>query len=192
MNDKVNGIINRMKSLEIELEQELDLTGDKLRYRLQNHSVHFEQETLQLQRKFKVNLFRYALFPKPRHVLVAPFIYALLPVLIVLDLLASLYHAIGFPLLGIPRIKRSDYLIFDRQHLAYLNLLEKMNCAYCSYGNGLLAYLSEMIARTEQYWCPIKHARRMLGTHKRYQQFLEYGDAEAYRRDLDKLRQIKD
>jgi hypothetical protein len=43
-------------------------------------------------------------------------------------------------------------MIFDRTHLAYLNLVEKINCAYCSYGNGLAAYLREIAARTEQYW----------------------------------------
>lgn len=192
MSEKINDIVNRMKTLEAELEAALNDAGENLRYRLENNRVKFEQDALRMQRSFKINLFSYALFPKPRHVLVAPFIYALLPVLIVLDLLASLYHAVCFPLLGIPKVKRRDYLIFDRHHLAYLNLLEKLNCAYCSYGNGLLAYLSEMIARTEQYWCPIKHARRTLGTHKRYQQFTEFGDAEMFRRELDNIRQFKD
>ncbi len=192
MNQNINDLVARIKALEVELESELDQAGTHLRYRLVDRKVQFEREALQLQRRFKVNLFRYALFPRPRHVIVAPFIYILFPVLVMLDLLASLYHAVCFPLLEIPKVKRSDYVIFDRHHLAYLNLLEKLNCAYCSYGSGLLAYLTEIIARTEQYWCPIKHARRALGTHKRYRQFLDYGDAESYRRDLDNIRRFKD
>ena len=40
----------------------------------------------------------------------------------------------------------------------------------------------------EQYWCPIKHARRVLGTHARYAHFLDYGDGRAYRQELEKLR----
>ena len=192
MNEKINDIVARMKVLEHELEVELDNARANIRYRLVDRKVQFEREALLMQRRFKVNLFRYALFPRPRHVLTAPFVYALLPALMLLDLLASLYHAICFPLLEIPKVKRSEYLIFDRHHLAYLNLLEMVNCAYCSYGNGLLAYLTEIVARTEQYWCPIKHAHRMLGTHKRYQQFLEYGDAESFRRNLDKIRAFKD
>ncbi len=192
MNDHISELVARIKALEQELETELDQARSRIQYRLVGHKVRFEREALRMQRRFKVNLFRYALMPEPRHVLVAPFIYAVFPALLLLDLLASLYHAVCFPLLGIPKVRRSDYLVFDRHQLAYLNLLEKLNCAYCSYGNGLLGYLTEIVARTEQYWCPIKHARRSLGSHLRYQQFLEYGDAEAYRRDLDKLRQIKD
>lgn len=192
MNEKINDIVNRIKVLESELETELDHAREQIRYRLEGNKVRFEREMLNQQRRFKVNLLRYALLPRPQHVITAPFIYALLPLLLLLDLFASLYHAVCFPLLGIPKVKRSDYLIFDRQHLAYLNLLEMVNCVYCSYGNGLLAYLTEMIARTEQYWCPIKHARRMLGTHQRHRHFTAYGDAEAWRRDLDKIRQFKD
>ncbi|MEZ0245108.1 MAG: hypothetical protein ACAH09_00540 [Methylophilaceae bacterium] len=188
MNQKISDIVARMKALEQELENEIDKTRDHARYRLIGHKVRFEREVLSQQRRFKINLFRYALFPRPRHVLTAPFVYALLPPMLLLDLFASLYHAVCFPLLGIPKVKRSDYLIFDRHQLAYLNLLEMVNCAYCSYGNGLLSYLKEIVARTEQYWCPIKHANRILAVHSRYEHFAEYGDAEAFRRDLGKIR----
>ncbi len=192
MNPKIAELIERMKTLEAELEHELEKTREDWHYRLVNKKVQFEQEVLQQQKRLKENLFKYILTAKPKHLLVAPFIYAVFPAMVLLDLLASLYHAVCFPLLGIPKIKRGDYLIFDRHHLAYLNLLEMVNCVYCSYGNGLLAYLTEIVARTEQYWCPIKHARKTLGTHARYTQFLEYGDAESFRRDLDNIRQFKD
>jgi hypothetical protein len=192
MNPRIGDIVERIKALEQELEAELDQTRENLRYRLVNEKIRFDHEILQQQRRLKVNLFRYALFPKLKHVLTAPFIYALLPLLLLLDVFASLYHAVCFPLLGIPKVKRSDYLIFDRGHLAYLNLLEMVNCAYCSYGTGLLAYLTEIVARTEQYWCPIKHAHRILAAHSHYRHFTEFGDAESFRRDLDKIRQFKD
>ena len=39
---------------------------------------------------------------------------------------------------------------------------------------------SEIAGRTEQYWCPIKHALRMKTVHSRYQKFFDYGDAEQY------------
>ncbi|OIQ88610.1 hypothetical protein GALL_295330 [mine drainage metagenome] len=192
MNEKINEIVGRMKSLELELEAELDQAREKIHYRLDKKKVRFERDALLQQRQHKINLFRYAFFPRPRHVLAAPFIFVLLPALLLLDLLASLYHAVCFPLLEIPKVRRSDYLVFDRHHLAYLNLLEMINCAYCSYGNGLLAYLTEIIGRTEQYWCPIKHAHRVLTTHARYRNFMEYGDAEGFRRDLKEIRRFKD
>jgi len=70
-----------------------------------------------------------------------------------------------------------------------LNALEKANCLFCSYANGLLAYVSEIAARTEQYWCPIKHARVTAPVHHRYHLFFDYGDAAGYRSGLAGLRQ---
>jgi hypothetical protein len=87
-------------------------------------------------------------------------------------------------------VKRADYFAFDRGHLAYLNALEKLNCAYCSYANCLIAYVREIAARTEQYWCPIKHARRVTGSHARYMQFDDYGDAEGYQKRAEELRAL--
>ena len=43
------------------------------------------------------------------------------------------------------------YLAFDRHRLTYLNFAEKLNCEYCAYANGILAYFTEIAARTEQY-----------------------------------------
>jgi hypothetical protein len=110
-----------------------------------------------------------------------------LPMLL-LDVAISVYQWICFPLYRIPIVRRRDCWVFDRTHLAYLNLLEKINCAYCSYGNGLAAYFTEIAGRTEQYWCPIKHARRVLHAHPHYNRFLDYGDAESYKRELKALR----
>jgi len=90
--------------------------------------------------------------------------------------------------MGIPCVCRSDYLAFDRVQLAFLNAIEKLNCAYCSYANGVLAYVREVDSRTEEYWCPIKHARRVLGVHPGYGSFVNYGDCDAYRHDLERLR----
>jgi hypothetical protein len=85
--------------------------------------------------------------------------------------------------------------VFDRGKLKYLNLLERLNCLYCSYTNGLLAYVSEISGRTEQHWCPIQHHRHPETTHSRYTRFLPYGDAQTYRernentrRDFDDIR----
>jgi hypothetical protein len=98
-----------------------------------------------------------------------------------LDLAVAIYQAICFPIYGIPKVRRADYLIFDRGRLGYLNPIEKLGCVYCSYANGLLSYVTEIAARTEQYFCPIKHAHRMVRPHSRYAHFLPYGDAAAYR-----------
>ena len=98
----------------------------------------------------------------------------------IMDITVTLYQHICFRLYRIARVERSKYIVMDRHQLSYLNGIEKLNCLYCGYGNGVIGYAREIIARTEQYWCPIKHARKVLGTHKRYSNFLDYGDAEDY------------
>ena len=107
--------------------------------------------------------------------------------LVLLDVFVTIYQTVCFPAYGIPKVRRRDYLIFDRHHLAYLNALEKFNCAYCSYANGLIAYVREIAGRTEQYWCPIKHARRAIGAHSAYATFEDYGDAEGYKKWLEQF-----
>jgi hypothetical protein len=106
-----------------------------------------------------------------------------------LDLTMSIYQVICFRAYGIPRVRRRDYIIFDRHKLAYLNAVEKFNCVYCSYGNGVIAYVQEIASRTEAYWCPIKHADRTKTFMPRYARFSDYGSAETYRDDFVKNRE---
>jgi hypothetical protein len=100
-----------------------------------------------------------------------------------------IYQSVCFRAYGIARVKRSSYIVFDRQHLAYLNGIEKLNCLYCGYANGVFAFVREVAGRTEQYWCPIRHARRVHAPHTHYREFVDYGDGEGYHRRLPLLRQ---
>lgn len=121
--------------------------------------------------------------------LTAPVVYSLIVPLGLLDFWTTLYQLVCFPVYGIPRVARRPYFVLDRSRLAYLNGIEKTNCLFCSYANGLVGYVREVAARTEQYWCPIKHAESVIAPHDRYDLFVEYGDAQAYRRDLSVLRE---
>ncbi len=189
MNTRIEELVGRIKVLEEELEAQLEVRRADLSFRLENRRVRFEREVLEAHRRLRAGLLRYLLTTPLRHLVTAPVIYAMIVPLVLLDLGVTAYQLLCFPAYRIPRVKRADYFVFDREQLAYLNAVEKLNCAYCAYGNGLIAYAREIVARTEQYWCPIKHARRMLGTHARYARFVDYGDAEAYRRELERLRQ---
>ncbi|MGC4081537.1 MAG: hypothetical protein QM736_05325 [Vicinamibacterales bacterium] len=84
------------------------------------------------------------------HTLAAPVIYSLLLPFALLDMWVTVYQWICFPLYRIPLVRRREYLTFDRQTLLYLNPLEKLNCVFCGYVNGLVAYVREVGARTEQ------------------------------------------
>ena len=107
---------------------------------------------------------------------------------LLLDAWVAVYQALCFRAWGIRRVRRRPYFVVDRHKLAYLNGIEKVNGLFCSYANGLIAYVREVAARTEQYWCPIKHARAWRDPHSRYGTFVDYGDAEGYRRDQPNLR----
>lgn len=122
----------------------------------------------------------------------APAIWACLVPLMLMDAVTSFYRWICFPIYGIPRVQRSDYILIDRHRLSYLNPIEKLNCIYCGYANGLLAYVGEMAGRTEQFWCPIKHALRLKAVHSRYREFIDYGNAEEYRERIEELRRSFD
>ena len=187
-NPNISDIIARMKALQQELETELDKRREQFRYHLEGHKVRFDREVLAQQKKFRQSLARYILGAKFKHLVTAPFIYAVFFPMLLVDLFATLYQTVCFPVYGIPRVRRRDYMLHDRNSLGYLNLLEKFNCFYCSYADGLTAYLREIIGRTEQYWCPIKHARRIKAAHDRYPRFFEYGDAESYAKGLERLR----
>ena len=184
MNPQIAELVDRIKALEAELDAELARQRAKLAFGLERGRIVFEQEILRRHRELQVSLAKYVLGARPLVALTAPVIYALIVPLALLDLFVTLYQAVCFPVYGIAKVRRGDYLVFDRHHLAYLNALEKLNCAYCSYANGLIAYVREIASRTEEYWCPIKHARRTIGTHARYAGFEDYGDAEGFRRDL--------
>ena len=114
-------------------------------------------------------------------ILSAPLLYACGLPLLLLDLFVTIYQAVCFPIYGVEKVRRADYLIFDRGKLAYLNAIEKVGCVYCSYANGLLAYIKEIAGRTEKRFCPIKHAGPVQQPHSQYQHFFPYGNAPAYR-----------
>ncbi len=184
MSSQIAEILERIRSLEKDLEVEMAKRRAELRVGLEHGRVVFEQEVLRRHRELKTRLSTYILHARPLIVLTAPIIYAgILPALM-LDIFVTIFQAICFPIYGIPRVRRSDYFLFDRHHLAYLNALEKLNCAYCSYVNGLIGYAREIGGRTEQYWCPIKHARRVIGAHEHYAEFSDFGDHASYQKWL--------
>jgi hypothetical protein len=188
MTPQITGLIDRIRTLEGELDAEIAKRSAELRIGIEHGRIAFEEELLRRHRELRLRLAPYLLGANPLVMLVSPVIYAGIVPLLLLDLFVSLYQAVCFPVYGIAKVKRADYFVFDRHHLAYLNALEKLNCAYCSYANGLIAYAREILARTEQYWCPIKHARRVIGTHARYALFDDYGDGENYQARLIELR----
>lgn len=152
----------------------------------------FSRETLNEHRLLKTSLWMHIRTARLLVILTVPLIYACAIPFALLDLFVTIYQAICFPIFRVPKVRRRDYLIFDRGRLAYLNAIEKVGCVYCSYANGLLAYIAEIAARTEQRFCPIKHAQPPEQLHARYSHFLPYGDARAYREQSETVARAYD
>ncbi len=184
MKDRIDELLARIKVL----QEELDGEYRQAREEWARKKSALAGELARQQRRYKTGLLRFLLRSRALVVLTAPVIYAGWVPFALMDLFVTLYQWICFPVYRIPRVRRCEYVVFDRADLPYLNLIEKFNCFYCSYGNGVAAYTREVAARTEQYWCPIKHARRIRAAHDRYPRFFDHGDAEAYRQGLNRLR----
>lgn len=185
---RIDELIEQIRGLEAEMQVEFDRRRDDFHFVMDRRRALFSEEVAALQRHSKVGLLRYIIRATVLDWLAAPVIYLGIFPVALLDLSLFVYQGICFPVYHIPRVRRSDYVILDRGDLPYLNTLEKLNCVYCGYANGVAGYFREIAARTEQFWCPIKHARRMVASHSRYPTFFEYGDAESYRLGLERLR----
>jgi hypothetical protein len=185
---RIDDLIEEIRGLEEQVQTEFDRKRGDFRFVVEERRIRFSEEVTALQRGKKVGLVRYVTRAAVLFWITAPIIYLGVVPMLALDLFLLIYQSICFPVYGIPKAKRSEYVVLDRGDLPYLNLIEKLNCMYCGYANGLAAYFREISARTEQFWCPIKHARRIQAAHDRYPGFFEYGDAESYRLGLERLR----
>ena len=189
---KLEEIITEIKRLEQELLQELQQKQDEYLYIIDGKRVQFEEETRRYHRTLATKIHTYFATASILNILTVPVIWFCLVPALFMDIVVSVYHSICFRIYGIPRVRRSDYIVIDRQSLEYLNWIEKVNCVYCGYFIGLIAWVQEISARTEQYWCPIKHARKLATIHSRYHRFLAYGDSENYQQKLTRLRRDYD
>jgi len=179
---------DRIKSLENELAKVLAEKEKAFEYSFIRGKARFAEAVLKRHKEHKVWLPSYLLHSNILAYLTAPVIYSGIIPFFLLDLFLTVYQGICFPVYGVPKARRADYIVFDRGNLKYLNLLERLNCVYCSYGNGVLAFGVEVAARTEQHWCPIKHAQRLRAPHSRYGHFFDYGDAQKYSQKIETVR----
>lgn len=188
MTQKIKTLIEQIEALEEQLKKEIDKEEARANVKIKEGRIWFDKETLARQRKELIGLFRYLREAPLPYILTSPIIYGVIFPALLLDLFVFIYQQINFRVYRIPLVRRSDYIVFDRHYLGYLNLIEKINCLYCSYFNGLMAYTGEVAARTEQFWCPIKHAKKVAYRHRHYDKFVPYGDTH-YHEKLKKLRQ---
>lgn len=176
-NQKIGDLVAKIKALESELEIELHKEYEHFSCEITKK----REEILASYRQDREGILRYLATAPILNLLTFPVIWVCLIPALFLDAVVWFYQMVCFPIYKIVKVKRSDYFIIDRHHLGYLNGIEKLNCLYCSYFNGLIGYVTEIAGRTEQYWCPIRHATRVKSMHNYYQNFFEYGDSGTFR-----------
>ena len=186
--NELQDIIEEIKNLEKKLLAEFQKKEEAFFYKIKGKRVYFEEETKKLHKRLATKIYTYLFNASFLNILTVPIIWFGIFPAVFLDLVASIYQFICFKVYKIPNVKRNDYIVIDRHSLSYLNPIEKINCMYCGYFTGLISYVQEIAARTEQYWCPIKHARKVGTIHKRYHKFMDYGDHREYQKRLAEIR----
>jgi hypothetical protein len=143
-------------------------------------------------KRWRISVYK-TIFPLNfKYLISVPFIYGMLIPALFFHLCLEIYHQVCFRIYDIPLVKPSDFFIYDRNLLPYLNWLEKINCFYCGYVNNLMRYGTEIGGRTERFWCPIKYSRRIEQAHSQYPKFVGYLDAGDFRGKWKKLRDFSD
>ena len=187
-NNKINEITKKIKILEDELIEEFKQKEQEFFYKIENEKVKFEERIIKDGKSKVISSIKYLSSFPIGVILTIPFIWGMMIPALLADISVSIYQYICFPIYKMPKVKRKDYVIMDRYNLFYLDKVEKINCWYCEYFNGVVAYVREVGARTEQFWCPIKHSKPLKDKHSRYNNFFDYGDYKKYRELLEKSR----
>jgi len=188
MNNKVDEIVAQIKILEDELLVEFKNKQKDFFYKIENEKIKFEQNVVCDGKSKIISSIKYLSSFPFLVILTIPFIWGMMIPALMADVFVTIYQTVCFPIYKIPKVKRKDYIIIDRYNLFYLDKVERINCLYCEYFNGVIAYVREVGARTEQFWCPIKHSKPMKDKHSRYDNFFDFGDYNEYRKELEKRR----
>ncbi len=188
MSSRIDEIKKQIEELENELLEEFKKKQKEFFYEVKNRKIKFQKSVIEDGKSMLIGSIKYLSSFSFLVILTIPFIWMMIIPAIIADIFVTIYQAVCFPIYKIPKVKRSDYIIIDRYNLFYLDKVERINCLYCEYFNGVIAYVREISARTEQFWCPIKHSQPLKDEHSRYDNFFDFGDYKKYREELEKRR----
>ena len=134
MPSRLDELFDRVSVLEREIEEELDQVRQNWHYRVESGRVRFERDVRLAHRRLKQGIARFLRESTVPTILSAPLIYSMFVPIALLDCWITLYQTICFRVYGIALVRRSNYIVIDRQHLAYLNAI---NCMFCGYATGV-------------------------------------------------------
>lgn len=151
--NRLHELLEKLKQAEQELIHKFQKKEKEMHYNILDNKVCFDKEVINHHKSLATRIHIYIMNAPLMTIITMPIIWFCIFPAVFMDAAVTIYHAVCFPIYGIPKVKRSDYILMDRQAMHYLNLIEKLNCLYCGYFNGLIAYIQEIAARSEQYSC---------------------------------------
>ena len=141
MNDRLDTLLEQMHVLEKEVMRELQRKEQEFFYEVRQGKVRFTEEARARHKLLVKRFTSYIRDSRFMIILTTPVILSCIIPIALIDLAMIVYQAICFPVYGIPKVKRRDYILLDRRHLKYLNWAEKLNCEYCGYANLSLIHI---------------------------------------------------
>jgi len=189
MSERIKEMMVEIEDLKQKLKEEIEQQEKKIDYKIKNGHIEFEEEIFSKQKESMKHLLAWFSEIPFIQLLTAPVVYGMVLPALLLDLMLFIYTYVVSRVFKIRFAERRDYIVFARHYLGYLNIIEKLNCLYCSYFNGLMQYSAAIAGRTELYFCPIKHAKKIAYDHNYYDAFFTYGDGDDYPERLKKLRE---
>ena len=113
MNDRIQQLLAQINALEDELRIAVNEQQSSIFFQIKGKRVEFEQSIKETHRKLKMNFFRWLVTNRPQNFITGPIIYSMIIPLLVTDLFITFYQLTCFPIYGIKKVRRSDYVIFD-------------------------------------------------------------------------------
>ncbi|MHB1098785.1 MAG: hypothetical protein ACYCZR_04445 [Burkholderiales bacterium] len=92
MDRNIGSLIEKIRSLEEELEAELSKKREELKFSIENRKIHFEKGIMNEHRRLKTSLLSYVAQARLKHILVAPVVYSLIFPFALLDLFVTCYQ----------------------------------------------------------------------------------------------------
>jgi hypothetical protein len=86
MTAQLDELMQKLRSVEAEIETEVTKRREELRFHFENRRIVFEEEVLQLQRAIRIRVSRYLIDANPLIILCAPVIYSLIVPIALVDL----------------------------------------------------------------------------------------------------------
>ncbi len=191
MDSKIKDILKKIDALNETLGKEYEKLAKKYGFSFSQKGIIFAEEFRKRNKALRIPAWKYAVPKNILHVVSMPFIYMMIIPAVILDIFITVYQQVAFSLYDIPKVHRDEHIIYDRRLLDYLNVIQKINCLYCSYVNGLFSYSLEISARTERYWCPIKAANKLKFPHNWYDDFADYGNQKEWQEKFNDSKVFK-